>query len=236
MENNKSTDTSSRAPSGLQMSMWDGMRRTNGEPPMPNPFALSPEEEKRRRRIAQHKAWLTSFPHECPSPFRHYRIGVYIRYFNQTKYSNYLDYHKQQFIDTIGLCPNWTLVDFYVDEGQTAPNMESAKGWCRLLDDCFAGKVDLIITQKVSNVTRKPEDITLISRLLATLPHPIGIYFISEDIFTLASYYQEDLRDKGFFPSGWALLPDDSSEALLDCERFPEKPFVNDIESGVLDE
>lgn len=99
-----------------------------------------------------------------------------------------------------------------------------------------ACKVDLIITQKVSNVTRKPEDITLISRLLATLPHPIGIYFISEDIFTLASYYQEDLRDKGFFPSGWALLPDDSSEALLDCERFPEKPFANDIEGGVLDE
>ena len=195
MENNKSTDTSSRAPSGLQMSMWDGMRRTNGEPPMPNPFALSPEEEKRRRRIAQHKAWLTSFPHECPSPFRHYRIGVYIRYFNQTKYSNYLDYHKQQFIDTIGLCPNWTLVDFYVDEGQTAPNMESAKEWCRLLDDCFSGRIDLIITQKVSNVTRKAEDIAFVSRLLAAMPRPVGIYFISEDIFTLDLFTLNDVFD-----------------------------------------
>ena len=104
-----------------------------------------------------------------------------------------------------------------------------------LLDNSNA-KVGDKVELTVSNVTRKPEDITLISRLLATLPHPIGIYFISEDIFTLASYYQEDLRDKGFFPSGWALLPDDSSEALLDCERFPEKPFANDIEGGVLDE
>ena len=34
---------------------------------------------------------------------------------------------KQEFIDTIALCPNWTLVDFYVDEGQTAPYMENAK-------------------------------------------------------------------------------------------------------------
>jgi len=236
MENNTPNENTSQLPSGTQTSMWEGIRQFNGEPPMPNPFALSPEEEQRRRKIAQHKAWLASFPHECPSPYNHYRIGVYIRFFNQTKYSNYLDYHKQQFIDTIGLCPNWTLVDFYVDDGQTAPNMESAKEWCRLLDDCFAGKIDLIITQKVSNVTRKAEDITLISRLLATMPHPIGIYFISEDIFTLASYYQEDLRDKSFYPSGWALMPDNPSEALLECELIPEESFSCDIEGGALNE
>lgn len=234
MENN--SEVGSRPAADIQTSMWEGIRHFNGEPPMPNPFALSPEEELRRRKIAQHKAWLTSFPHECPSPYSHYRIGVYIRFFNQTKYSNYLDYHKQQFIDTLGLCPNWTLVDFYVDNGQTAPNMESAKEWCRLLDDCFAGKIDLIITQKVSNVTQKTEDITLISRLLATMPHPIGIYFISEDIFTLASYYQDDLRDKGFFPSGWALLPDDSSETVLECEGFLEEAFTGEIEGGALNE
>ena len=74
--------------------------------------------------------------------------------------------------------------------------------------DCIDGKVDLIITQKVSNVTKKPQEITILSRLLATLPHPVGIYFISEDIFTLASYYQEDMRDTDFFPEGWVCLPD----------------------------
>lgn len=236
VENNTPNENASQLPTGTQTSMWEGIRQFTGEPPMPNPFALSPEEEQRRRKIAQHKAWLASFPHECPSPYNHYRIGVYIRFFNQTKYSNYLDYHKQQFIDTIGLCPNWTLVDFYVDDGQTAPNMENANEWCRLLDDCFAGKIDLIITQKVSNVTRKAEDITLISRLLATMPHPIGIYFISEDIFSLASYYQEDLRDKSFYPPGWALMPDNPSEALLECELFPEESFSCENEGGTLNE
>lgn len=206
---------------GTQATMWEDMRR-NGEAPLPSPFSLTPEEEKLRRKIAQHRAWLASFPHECPSPYNHYRIGVYIRYFNQTKYSNYLDYHKQQFIDTIRLCPNWSLVDFYVDDGQTAPNMESAGEWCRLLEDCFAGKVDLIITQKVTNISRKPEDLTLISRLLATMPRPIGIYFISEDIFTLASYYLDDLRDRNFIPSGWVLLPDDEQEEYLECEKLLE--------------
>lgn len=236
MDNNAPNENGSQLPTGVQTSMWEGIRHSNGEPPMPNPFALSPEEELRRRKIAQHKAWLASFPHECPSPYNHYRIGVYIRFFNQTKYSNYLDYHKQQFIDTIGLCPNWTLVDFYVDAGQTAPNMESAKEWCRLLDDCLVGKIDLIITQKVSNVTRKAEDITLISRLLATMPNPVGIYFISEDIFTLASYYQDDLRDKGFFPSGWAMLPDNPMEEALEIEHPLEEPYIVGIEGGVPNE
>ena len=37
------------------------------------------------------------------------------------------------------------------------------------------------------------------------------MYFISEDLFTLASYYQEDLREKSFLPEGWELLPDDEN-------------------------
>ena len=175
-----------------------------------NPFLRDdPEEEARRRIIAQHKAWLASFDHEVPNPYDKYRIGVYIRYFNQTKYDNYLDYHKQQFVDTIGMCRNWTIKDFYVDEGQSAPNMENARGWCRLLDDCFAGEVDLIITQKISNVSRKPEEIAFLSRILATQKKPVGIYFISEDIFTLAYYYKSDLRESTFIPGGdWEQLPD----------------------------
>ena len=179
-----------------------------------NVFRRNESQDHHRNLLRKHKAWLELIQHEYPMPYRHYRIGVYIRYFNQTKYENYLDYHKQQFIDTIALCPNWELVDFYVDEGISAPNMESAKDWCRLLDDCFAGRIDLIITQKVSNVSRKPSEIAFIARILAAQKRPIGMYFISEDLFTLASYYQEDLREIGFLPEGWEMLPDDESEIL----------------------
>ena len=120
-------------PKPEQGNIWELMR----DQPEINVFRMNPEEEKCRQMIRRHKAWLESIPHECPSPYTHYRIGVYIRFFNQTKYDDYLDYHKQQFADTIALCPNWTLVDFYVDEGQSAPNMENARGWTRLLEDCF---------------------------------------------------------------------------------------------------
>ena len=188
--------------------IW-GMIRDDDPDAMLNILAIDPEEAKRRQLIRQHRAWLQSISHECPSPYTHYNIGVYIRFFNQTKYDDYLNYHKQQFEDTIALCPNWTLVDFYVDEGQSAPNMENAKGWTRLLEDCFSGKVNLIVTQKISNVSRKSQDLAFVARILAAQRKPVGIYFISEDLFTLASYYRKDLKDKDYLPSSdWELLPD----------------------------
>ena len=162
----------------------------------------------RSDKISEHRLWLQSIRKEHPLPATPYRVGVYIRYFNQTKYENYLDYHIKNYEDTLALCPKWTLVDFYIDEGATAPNMESAPEWCRLLDDCFDGKVDLIITQKVSNVSKKSQEITFVSRLLASLDKPVGIYFISEDIFTLASYYKADIQDKEFLPEEFQVLPE----------------------------
>lgn len=157
-------------------------------------------DDNKAKQIAAHRAWLQSIRHERPNTGVPFKIGIYIRYFNQTKYENYLSYHKKQFVDSIGLCPNWKLIDFYIDAGASTPYMESAPQWSRLMDDCLAGKIDLIITQKVSNVSKSPTEIAFCARLLAAQPHPIGIYFISEDIYTIASYYMEDLRDTEFMP------------------------------------
>ena len=165
--------------------------------------------------LARHRLWMNSVQHEYPMPYMQFRIGVYIRYYNQTKHSNYIEKHKQQFIDDIAMCPMWTLVDFYIDKGMTAPRMENSKEWCRLLDDCFSGKVDLIVTQKVSSVSSDPEEITFIARVLAAQKKPVGIYFISEDIYTLASYYLQDLHRGNLLPEGWEPLPEDDLDRIL---------------------
>lgn len=160
-------------------------------------------------KLAQHKLWLQTIEKEYPSPKTSFRIGVYIRYYNQTKYENYLEYHKRQYVDTIALCPKWSIQDFYIDEGMSAPHMESSPEWCRLLEDCLHGKIDLIITQKVSNISSDMEEMALCARLLAAMDPPIGIYIISEDIYTLASYYKKQLRDIEFLPGNdWQMLKD----------------------------
>ena len=172
-------------------------------------------------KVAKHSAWLKTIRHETPNPAKPFKVGVYIRYFNQTKYENYLDYHKKQYIDVLAQCPKWTFVGFYIDEGSTAPYMESAPEWMRLLHDCEEGKIDLIITQKVSNVSKDMMELTLLARYFAALPHPIGMYFTSEDIFTLATYYRSDTMDKDFFcPSeDWGLLPNDELEQPKGIEQ-----------------
>ena len=165
--------------------------------------------------LARHRLWMNSVQHEYPLPYMPFRIGVYIRYYNQTRYDNYIEKHKQQFIDDISMCPQWTLVDFYIDKGMTAPHMENSKEWCRLLDDCLCGKIDLIVTQKVSSVSSDPEEITFVARILASQKKPVGIYFISEDIYTLASYYLQDLYRGNVLPEGWEVLPEDDIDRDL---------------------
>ncbi len=150
--------------------------------------------------LLQHKKWLSTIRRERPNAAKAFKVGIYIRFFNQTKHKNYLELHKKQFSDAIALCPKWHLIDYYVDTGPTAPYMENAPEWSRLLSDCVDGKVDLILTQKISNVSHDISEITFCSRALAAMTPPVGIYFISEDIFTLASYYQADLRDIEFLP------------------------------------
>ena len=48
----------------------------------------NPREQYQRDRIRRHKLWLDTVIHEYPMPYSKYRIGVYIRYFNQTKHEN----------------------------------------------------------------------------------------------------------------------------------------------------
>ena len=99
-------------------------------------------------QLAQRRQRMGPARRERPSPAHPFHVAVYIRYFNQTRYENYLELHKKAFADSMARCPNWDFVGFYIDEGSTAPRMESAKAWSRLLQDCQDGKVDLIVTQK----------------------------------------------------------------------------------------
>ena len=189
-----------------------------------NIFRRHIRDNPRTKQLARHKLWLDSIQHEYPMPYIPYKIGVYIRYYNQTKYDDYLQKHIQQFTDDISLSPKWTLVDFYIDTGAKAPRMENAKEWCRLVNDCFTGKVDLIVTQKLGNVCSDPDEISFLARILATQKHPVGMYFISEDIFTLASYYRDDMNDRAMIPAGVEPLPDDDLDIqLLSDESIMEQ-------------
>lgn len=122
--------------------------------------------------VAQHRQWLKTIRHEVPNPKIPFKVAVYIRFFNQTKYRDeeYLERNKEVFRATLAQYPMWEFVGFYIDNGSTAPYMENSTAWTELLSDCDAGKVDLIITQKVSNVSRDAQEIPIRT---AQIFHPL---------------------------------------------------------------
>ena len=56
---------------------------------------LFEQENATQSALAEHRAWLKSIKHERPMPSHPFKVAVYIRYFNQTKYSNYLPQPEQ---------------------------------------------------------------------------------------------------------------------------------------------
>jgi len=96
----------------------DGQLVVHDEPPKQtqNIFRRHITDDPNKKLLARHRMWLDSLQHEYPLPYVSYKIGVYIRYHNQTKHPDYLQKHIDQFTDDIALCPNWTLVGFYIDK------------------------------------------------------------------------------------------------------------------------
>lgn len=67
--------------------------------------------------VEQHRQWLKSIRHETPSPKIPFKVAVYIRFFNQTKYGDeeYLERNKEVFRATLAQYPLWKFVGFYID-------------------------------------------------------------------------------------------------------------------------
>lgn len=80
---------------------------------------------------------------------------------------------------------NWRLVGLYVDEGRTGTNIKHRHEFNRLIQDCKAGKIDIIITKSISRFARNIVDCISTIRMLKTLANPVGVYFEAERIFSL---------------------------------------------------
>ena len=67
--------------------------------------------------VAQHRQWLKTIRHEVPNPKIPFKVAVYIRFFNQTKYRDeeYLERNKEVFRATLAQYPMWEFVGFYID-------------------------------------------------------------------------------------------------------------------------
>ena len=79
----------------------------------------------------------------------------------------------------------YELVGIYSDEGISGTNIRRRSGFQAMINDCEAGKIDLIITKSISRFARNTQDSLNYTRKLKD--KGIGIYFEKEGINTLES-------------------------------------------------
>ena len=101
---------------------------------------------------------------------------------NQT--SSY-ELQKNHYEDMIKEHQGWELVGIYADEGISGTSLQHRDEFNQMIEDCKAGKIDLIVTKSVSRFARNIVDCIAKVRELANMRPQVGVFFETEHIYTL---------------------------------------------------
>ena len=89
--------------------------------------------------------------------------------------------------------PNWKLIETYTDEGISGTSIKHRQAFQRMLHDAEQGKLDLIVTRSVSRFARNLMDCVQTYKKLAALPHPVYVYFVSNNLITNGKSEQSEM-------------------------------------------
>lgn len=114
------------------------------------------------------------------------RVAVYARVStDDPRQTSSYELQKNHYTDLVGRRPDWKLVDIYADEGISGTSLQHRDEFLRMIDDCNADKIDLIVTKSVSRFARNIMDCIGYVRMLKGRKPPIGVFFETENIYTL---------------------------------------------------
>ncbi len=114
------------------------------------------------------------------------RVGIYVRVStDDVRQTTSFELQKQYYEEFVQKHPNWTLIKIYPDEGISGTSLRHRDQFNQMISDSRAGKLDLIITKSVSRFARNVIDCIGLTRDLAELKPPVGVFFESEAIFSL---------------------------------------------------
>lgn len=127
------------------------------------------------------------------------RVAVYVRVSTDSvQQTSSYELQKNYYEDMVLRHPNWTLAGIYADEGITGTSLLHRDAFNRMIEDCKAGKIDMIITKTVSRFARNTKDCLNTFSTLKELPRPVSVYFESEHMLSTKSENEQQLS---FFAS-----------------------------------
>lgn len=118
--------------------------------------------------------------------YRQKRVAAYCRVSTDsdeqiTSYKN----QKKVYTEMIAQNKEWCFAGLYADEGISGTRADKRPEFTKMINDCYAGKIDMIITKSVSRFARNTVECLNYARTLKG--RGIGIYFEEQNIDTLKS-------------------------------------------------
>ena len=114
------------------------------------------------------------------------RVAIYARVSTgDERQTTSFELQQIYYEDFVNRHPNWTLVKIYADEGISGTSLAHRDEFNKMISDCRAGKIDIIITKSVSRFARNVMITIGMVRELAEMKPPVGVFFESEAIFSL---------------------------------------------------
>ncbi|MBQ7152856.1 MAG: recombinase family protein [Clostridia bacterium] len=81
--------------------------------------------------------------------------------------------------------PNWELRHIYADQGISGTSLKNRDEFNEMIEACKRGEYDLIVTKSVSRFARNLVDCISLIRMLKGLTPPVGVFFETDNLYTL---------------------------------------------------
>ena len=87
------------------------------------------------------------------------RVAAYCRVSTDTdEQATSYDAQIEHYTEYIKKNPGWELAGIYADDGISGTNTKKREEFNRLIDDCMAGRVDMVVTKSISRFARNTLD------------------------------------------------------------------------------
>lgn len=81
--------------------------------------------------------------------------------------------------------PNWDLKHIFADQGISGTSLKNRDEFNAMINACKRGEYDLILTKSVSRFARNLVDCISLIRMLKGLTPPVGVFFETDNLYTL---------------------------------------------------
>ena len=139
---------------------------------------------KKRAMDRFEQMYLTKTLTDLAEKTQNMRVAGYVRTRTYEHDPEWIQMKRDEYTAKISSIPDWKFAGIYYDDGVShSPNAEN--GLKQLIEDCKAGKINLILVRSMSKLSKGLTNCLSIIKTLKELDPPVGIYFEQEQIYSL---------------------------------------------------